>query len=102
MSWPVRADGEACAMTFYDIDPRTRSLGEAVVAAATATLGGRGLTPEAFSITLLLHEQRLAAAANPPARPRGFGYRAATPYYPCSVVKLFYLVAAQARLAEGA
>ena len=36
-----------------------------------------------------------------PGKPRGFSHRGDQPFYPCSVVKLFYLVAAQARLEAG-
>ena len=88
-------------MPFYDTDPATERIGQQLVQTGLQTFASRGLDAEHFSVTLLLHERPLTAGDSVPVRPRGFGYRSAQPYYPCSVVKLFYLVAAQARLAEG-
>src|SRR6266852_1758604 len=84
-------------MSFYTTDDRVRSIGEELVRFALAEFGARGLAADRLALTLLLHERPLTGDA---PLPRGFGYRAAEPFYPCSVVKVFYLVAAQARLAE--
>jgi beta-lactamase class A len=88
-------------MAFYDTDPAAECLGQELVRRAGQSFAQRGLEAEHFSLTLLLHDRPLTANDRPPLRPRGFGHRSSQPYYPCSVVKLFYLVAAQARLAEG-
>ncbi|WP_414474837.1 serine hydrolase [Microvirga sp. M2] len=62
--------------------------------------GPCGLTREGFALTLLVHDKPLNGQpeGDPPAR---FAIRGSQPFYPCSVVKLFYLVAAQQRLDEG-
>lgn len=86
-------------MPFYASDPAVDRLGQALVERSLAALGGRGLDADHLALTLLLHDRPLDGTAGAP--PRGFGYRATVPFYPCSVVKLFYLVAAQARLEEG-
>lgn len=86
-------------MSFYTTDAEIRSLGEELVRFALAAFGPKGLAADKLAVTLLLHDRPLEHGAPPP---RGFGYRAAEPFYPCSVVKVFYLVAAQARLEEGA
>ncbi|HTO67653.1 MAG TPA: serine hydrolase [Bradyrhizobium sp.] len=88
-------------MSFYDTDPVVERIGEQLVQRSLKNFAPRGLDAEHFSVTLLLHDGLLCSAVSAPVRPRGFGYRSSQPYYPCSVVKLFYLVAAQARLAEG-
>jgi beta-lactamase class A len=86
-------------MPFYSSDPAAERLGRALVERSLSALAPRGLAAERLALTLLLHDRPLDFSAGPP--PRGFGYRATVPFYPCSVVKLFYLVAAQARLEEG-
>ena len=85
-------------MSFYSMDDYARSIGEELVRRALTEFGGRGLTSDGLAVTLLLHDQPLAPDS---PKPRGFGFRASEPFYPCSVVKVFYLVAAQARLEEG-
>jgi beta-lactamase class A len=88
-------------MPFYATDRAAESIGEDLVREGLHAFAPRGLDAEHFSVTLLLHDRPLTAAAVAPTRPRGFGYRSSQSYYPCSVVKAFYLVAAQVRLAEG-
>jgi len=88
-------------MPFYDTDTETERIGRELVQRSLQAFASRGLGAEHFSVTLLRHDRPLGAGGPAPVRPRGFGYRSSQPYYPCSVVKLFYLVAAQARLAEG-
>jgi beta-lactamase class A len=88
-------------MSFYDADPTAERIGCRLVQEGLETFGSRGLDAEHFSITLLLHDRPLTEPHEAPLRPRGFGYRSMQAYYPCSVVKAFYLVAAQARLADG-
>jgi len=87
-------------VVFYSTDVRADRIGKELVRQAIATNEPKGLQPNKLAITLLLHTTPLSAGV-PDLPPRGFGYRASERYYPCSVVKLFYLVAAQARLQEG-
>ncbi len=89
-------------MSFYVASAALRRLGEAVVASTLRTFGPHGLEPERFALTLLLHPKPLTAPDRARRPPDGFGHRSDALFYPCSVVKLFYLVAAQARLEEGA
>jgi len=88
-------------MPFYDADLTAERIGFRLVEQALTEFGSGGLDADHFSLTLLLHDRPLPDDSAAPVRPRGFGYRSMQPYYPCSVVKAFYLVTAQARLAEG-
>src|SRR5262245_38738927 len=88
-------------MSFYDSDPTVEAIGRRLVRRALEAFGQRGLDAEHFSVTLLVHDRPLTAPLTARSRPRGSCYRSTQLYYPCSVVKLFYLVAVQARLAEG-
>lgn len=83
---------------FYQPDRSAQHIGEALVAAAGKGIAKAGLAPTDFSLTLLLHPD---PPKRSPAPPRGFAYRGDTAYYPCSVVKLFLVVAAQQALTEG-
>ncbi len=85
-------------MGFYATDAPTNVIGQELVRRVLETYGTKGLETGQFAITLLLHD--VLRGASPHKRLRGFGYRASQPFYPCSVVKLFYLVAARARLEE--
>ncbi|MBI1776684.1 MAG: serine hydrolase [Proteobacteria bacterium] len=89
-------------MGFYVASAELGRVGETVVASTLAEFRSQGLEPDRFAMSLLLHPGKLTLGDPPLEAPVGFGYRSAEPFYPCSVVKLFYLVAAQARLAEGA
>jgi len=83
---------------FYQNDPSAQRIGEALVAAAGEGMAKAGLASTDFSLTLLLHPDAEKRSSAPP---RGFAYRGATSYYPCSVVKLFLVVAARQALDEG-
>jgi beta-lactamase class A len=87
-------------MAFYQVDEKADRIGSELLRRAQALNVPKGLDAEKFAMTLLLHHAPLmdSAAVQPL---RGFGYRASTRFYPCSVVKVFYLIAAQARLEEG-
>jgi Beta-lactamase enzyme family len=85
-------------MTFYITDEPCQRLGDELVRFALTEFGAKGLEPDKLALTLLVHDKPLGDRA---PLPRGFGYRAAQPFYPCSVIKVFYLVAAQARLEDG-
>jgi beta-lactamase class A len=86
-------------MSWFRDDPRLASLGETLVEATLQRFSNKGLTPESLALTLLLHPEPLDVRE--PSIPAGFSYHGSQPFYPCSVVKVFYLVAAQQRLEEG-
>lgn len=88
-------------MMFYEITAQSRSLGEKLVAWSLDRFGKEGLAAERFALTLLPFNRPLTAQT-PPMRPAGFSYHGDQPFYPCSVVKAFYLAAVEARLEEGA
>lgn len=84
---------------FYTIDAQTNAIGKELIRWVLKEYGSKGLSEDTFAITLLLHDGPARACQN--KQPRGFGYRPSQLFYPCSVVKLFYLVAARARLEEN-
>lgn len=84
---------------FFDVTEPLRRLGEGLVAAALAGFGERGLEAEHFALTLLVADHGFAEAGG--ARPQGWSWNGDRPFYPCSVVKLFYLAAVQAALERG-
>ncbi|HVJ34490.1 MAG TPA: serine hydrolase [Terriglobia bacterium] len=88
-------------MMFYETTAESRSLGEKLVSWSLDRFGKEGLAAERFALTLLPFDRPLTAQT-PPARPAGFSYHGDQPFYPCSVVKAFYLAAVEARLEEGA
>jgi beta-lactamase class A len=84
---------------FYRTTDRTEALGTKLVEWAIDTYESRGLARELFALTWLPSDRALSAAAG---QPDGFSFRGSQPFYPCSVVKVFYLAAAEARLEDGA
>src|SRR5215472_6358193 len=87
-------------MSFFDVTPESRTVGTALATWSQARMKADGLDPEGFAMTLLTFEQPLTPATGA-GRPIGFSHQGDRPFYPCSVVKVFYLAAAQARLEEG-
>ena len=87
-------------MSFHATDEAVERLGSSLVERSLAALGPRGLAADKLAVTLLIHDRPLRGTPSP-GKPRGFSHRGDQPFYPCSVVKLFYLVAAQARLEAG-
>jgi beta-lactamase class A len=87
-------------MTFFDITPETSKIGTALAEWSRARMKVDGLDPEGFAMTLLTFPGPLTPQSAS-ARPAGFAHAGDRPFYPCSVVKVFYLAAAQARLEEG-
>ena len=85
---------------FYDVTARSRFLGESLTTWALDRFGRQGLAADRFALTLLPFDAPLDAGGS--KRPEGFGYHGDQPFYPCSVVKLFYLAAAHRRLEDGA
>ena len=88
-------------MPFFDVTCESEAIGAELVRFALERFGPEGLEADRFALTILPFARPLApeTAAD---RPAGFAYRGDAPFYPCSVVKVFYLAAAQARLEEGA
>ena len=84
---------------FYDVTDRSRALGEALTGWTLDRFGREGLASDRLALTLLPFDAPLAPGAT--ARPEGFAHRGDQPFYPCSVVKLFYLAAAHRRLEDG-
>ena len=87
-------------MPFYTVTPESERLGKTLVEWTLERLGPEGLFADGLALTLLPFAAPLTAAAA--ERPAGFAYRGDVPFYPCSVVKVFHLAAAHARLEEGA
>lgn len=81
-------------MSFYTEDAELQRIGALVEAHATAIYAARGIPKEDFAYVLL--------RPSPSGRaPTGATLRPDWRSYPCSLVKVFHLVAAQAGLAEG-
>jgi len=87
-------------MAFYRTDKEADRIGNELLHRALALNEPRGLKADKCAMTLLLHDAP-STKGTVVEVPRGFGFRASVRFYPCSVVKAFYLIAAQARLEEG-
>ncbi len=85
---------------FYKPSARAAATGAELVEWALATYGGEGLARDLFALTLLPFDRPLAGGAA--GQPEGYSFHGDQLFYPCSVVKLFYLAAAEAGLEEGA
>jgi len=83
---------------FYRPGADADRIGHALVAEAGRLASRAGLRASDFALTLLLHP---AEPATEPVLPTGFSYRGDVAFYPCSVVKLFLVVAAQLALHAG-
>jgi hypothetical protein len=82
---------------FYRPGADADRIGHALVAEAGRRASDAGLQPSDFALTLLLHPSKATGAT----LPTGFSYRGDAMFYPCSVVKLFLVVAAQLELEAG-
>ena len=87
-------------MTFFRADAKATEIGETLVTQALRQFGPQGLSADRFALTLLLHPEPLDGATTE-AQPAGYSWNGDQLFYPCSVVKVFYLAAAQQRLKEG-
>ena len=85
---------------WFTTDPSLDAAGGALIEDLLGRFGALGLKRDAFAVTLLVHRAPLDGRSTgaPPVR---FSHRGGQSFYPCSVVKVFYLVAAQQRLADG-
>lgn len=86
---------------FFETTTYSQSVGEELLASALERFGSAGLEREHMALTLLLHPGRLSGADDLVARPQGYAASGEHPFYPCSVVKMFYLAAVQAAIEEG-
>jgi len=87
------SDGRSSAATAWTGDPGLQKVIRAALDTALDRLAAQKLEPDQVALTLvdLTH----------PNRPRRASYRGQARIYPASVVKLFYLVAAQQWLEDG-
>lgn len=81
-------------MSFFDEDETLQRIGALLTAKAEAVFRERGVPQDQFGFVLL-------QPTGPGARPRGAALRPDWRSYPCSLVKVFFLVAAQAALETG-
>lgn len=81
-------------MSFFTRDAELQRIGALIEAHAASIYAARGLPAEDFAYVLLRPSPDGGA-------PAGAALRADWRSYPCSLVKVFHLVAAQAGLAEG-
>jgi beta-lactamase class A len=86
-------------MNWFRDDPKLTARSQALIETALQRFSPKGLTRDNFALTLLLHPEPLDGREA--SIPAGFSYHGSQSFYPCSVVKVFYLVAAQQRLEEG-
>jgi beta-lactamase class A len=87
---------------FFVTTEISRSIGEELVTFALDRFGSAGLAADNLAMTLLLHPMPLSRTEQvAPISPEGFAYSGSRPFYPCSVVKMFYLAAVQAAIEAG-
>jgi beta-lactamase class A len=80
-------------MTFFQGDGSIAEIGSRLVSTILADNTGLGLTPDTFCLTLAVYD---GAGA-----PRGFSHNGDVPFYPCSVIKAFWMAAARHCLEIG-
>ena len=69
--------------------------GAALVAWIAERFAPHGVTPDDFAVTLHMHEGDGGPVTG------SFAYRGNVPFYPCSVIKMFYMVALQQAYEDG-
>ena len=82
-------------MSFFRTDGRIQDVGGRLVETMLGRGPRAGFGADDLSVTLVVDD---AASDRPP---RGFSFNGQQPFYPCSVVKAFWLAACEARLEEG-
>jgi beta-lactamase class A len=87
-------------MPFFDVTKDSQRIGTALVDWTLGQFGKSELAPDRLALTLLPFHAPLRASGAID-RIVGFSYRGDVPFYPCSVIKAFYLAALEARIAEG-
>ena len=95
---PLTQESVSRHAEFYRPDACAERIGRALVAEAGRLASAAGMQATDFALTLLLHPDD---PRDDVAQPAGFSYRGDVMFYPCSVVKLFLVVAAQRALGAG-
>ncbi len=85
---------------FYRQDAPVADIGRSVVDRVIDAGRAGGLSEQDVSVVIVVHDAPLRGDDSE-RRPGGYGWQAARPFYPASVVKLFWLLACQAQLAEA-
>src|SRR2546430_16474499 len=80
-------------MTFYRSGATIREAGQRLVEAILSDIAAAGLKPDNLGVTLVVHSD--------PALPEGFAHNGDRQFYPCSVVKVFWMAACLDRLMAG-
>jgi len=81
---------------FFRQSTRTNAIGDEIVRSMLDGFSSRGLAADKFALTLLVHDDNRGRIFGEDATPAiGYSYRGNEFFYPCSVIKVFYLVAAQ-------
>src|SRR5690606_24926305 len=93
-----RKSMERKKMPFWDKDELLDTAGRELVDRILTRNKGLGLEPDDLSVVWVVYDPARLEAGQPP---RGYGYRADLAFYPCSIVKCFWLAACHARLEEG-
>lgn len=87
---------------FFQNSAKIDVIGQHMVHYIVQQFGPVGLSYGGFSLTLLLHPLDSGCMFGAgSAIPVGYSYRGDMPFYPCSVVKIFILAAAQAAILYG-
>ncbi|MBZ9974185.1 MULTISPECIES: serine hydrolase [unclassified Mesorhizobium] len=87
---------------FFQKSKQIEAVGEEIVRTALDGFASRGLAEDKFAFTLLVHLRREEKAYGEGGTlPTGYSYNGDALFYPCSVIKVFYLVATQAALDAG-
>jgi beta-lactamase class A len=86
-------------MNWFRDDPKFAARGQALAETVLERFSTKGLTHDNLALTLLIYPEPLDGREA--SLPLGFSYHGSQSFYPCSVVKVFYLIAAQQRLEEG-
>jgi beta-lactamase class A len=87
---------------FFQKSKAVEAIGHEIVQTALQRFASHGLAEDKFAFTLLLHPARGERAYGESGKlPEGYSHRGNTFFYPCSVIKVFYLVAIQAALDAG-
>lgn len=87
---------------FFQKSSAIDAVGQKVVHEALDRFGAVGLEEDKLALTLLVHPRDKGRMfCDGVSLPSGYSYRGDVPFYPCSVIKMFYLVAAQAAIESG-
>src|SRR6516162_3469230 len=81
---------------FFRQSTPINAIGDEIVRSMLGRFSSRGLAADRFALTLLVHDDNGGRIFGEEATPAiGYSFRGNEFFYPCSVIKIFYLVAAQ-------